>query len=68
MRWGENIPGQGKHHKQRPLRHEGTCLKYIKKSKEISVLELSGVIGEQQKMRSEKQAGVGQVWEAWRRQ
>lgn len=40
----------------------------MKKSKEISVLELSGVMGEQQKMRSEKQAGVGQVWEAWRRQ
>ena len=32
------------------------------------MLELSGVTGEQQKMRSEKQAGAGQVWEAWRRQ
>ena len=39
-----------------------------KKSTEIRVLELSGVTGEQQKMRSEKQAGADQVWEAWRRQ
>lgn len=34
----------------------GTCLNYLK---ETGMLELSGVRGEKQKMRSEKQAGAG---------